>query len=175
MRARWLVTTCPSCFQTWSKQYGQLPFEVVHSTQLLLRLLQEGRIAPAREPAIRRAPDKAGPIRVTYHDPCDLGRKGGIYDEPRAILAKIPGIEFVEMASNRANALCCGGGGNLESLENTLSAAIADRRLAQAQAIGAEVIVSACQQCQRTLGAATRRNKVRIQVMDIAQILEATL
>jgi Fe-S oxidoreductase len=140
-----------------------------------LRLLEEGRIQPTHPPAIRRQADRNGPIRITYHDPCDLGRKGGIFDPPRQILARLPGVEFVEMPHNRADALCCGGGGNLESLENDLSAAIATRRLAEAQSVDAEVIVTACQQCQRTLGMAARRNRVRVPTMDIAQILLATL
>ena len=141
----------------------------------LFLCLEDCRIAPRHPPAIRRQKGRTGPIRVTYHDPCDLGRKGDIYDEPRQILAHIPGIEFVEMRSNRADALCCGGGGNLESLEVDLSAAIANRRLAEAQAVDAEVIVTACQQCQRTLGMAARRNRVRIPTMDTAQILLASL
>jgi heterodisulfide reductase subunit D len=175
LRPRWLVATCPSCHKTWKADYPDKSFDVLHSTELLLRLLEEGRIQPAHPPAIRRQAGRDGPIRVTYHDPCDLGRKGGIYDPPRQILSRLPGVEFVEMASNRANALCCGGGGNLESLEGDLSAAIATRRLAQAQRVDAEVIVTACQQCQRTLGMAARRDRVRIPTMDIAQIVLATL
>ena len=175
LEPRWLVATCPSCHKTWKSDYPATSFEVLHSTELLVRLLEDGRIAPRHPPAIRRQKGRTGPIRVTYHDPCDLGRKGDIYDEPRQILAHIPGIEFVEMRSNRADALCCGGGGNLESLEVDLSAAIANRRLAEAQAVDAEVIVTACQQCQRTLGMAARRNRVRIPTMDTAQILLASL
>ena len=175
LRPRWLVATCPSCHKTWKSEYPAASFDAVHATELLLRLLEEGRIKPTQPPAIRRQPGRSGPLRVTYHDPCDLGRKGGIYEQPRQILAHLPGIEFVEMHSNRANALCCGGGGNLESLEADLSAAIADRRLAEAQAVDAEVIVTACQQCQRTLGMAARRNRVRVPTMDVAQILLASL
>ena len=175
LRPRWLVATCPSCHKTWKSDYPDTSFEVVHSTELLLRLLEEKRIQPKHPPTIRRQPGREGPIRITYHDPCDLGRKGNIYDQPREVLAHLPGIEFVEMPTNRALASCCGGGGNLESLENDLSAAIATRRLREAQSIDADVIVTACQQCQRTLGMAARRNRVRLPTMDIAQILLATL
>jgi heterodisulfide reductase subunit D len=170
-----VVATCPSCYKTFKTRYPQDQFEALHATQLLLKLLEEGRLRPAHTPRVRRDPSKTGPLRVTYHDPCDLGRKAGVYEPPRQILARIPGIELVEMETNRALASCCGGGGNLESLEPDLSAAIADRRFAQAQSVGAEVIVSACQQCQRTLGMAGRRARSRVPVMDIAQILLASL
>jgi len=170
-----LVATCPSCYKTWKTVYPPAEFDILHATQMLLALMEEGRIAPARPPAIARKPGAAGPLRVTYHDPCDLGRKAGVYDPPRQILARLPGVELVEMANNRALSTCCGGGGNLESLEPELSAAIADRRLAQAQDVGAEVIVTACQQCQRTLSMAARRNKVRLPTMDVGQILLSTL
>jgi heterodisulfide reductase subunit D len=114
-------------------------------------------------------------MRVTYHDPCDLGRKSGVYDAPRAIIEAIPGVELAEMVDNRDAALCCGGGANLESLSPQLSAAVAKRRLEQAQAVGAEAIVSACQQCERTLSMAARRERIKIRVMDVVQLLRAAL
>ncbi len=172
---RHLVAACPSCYKTWKSVYPKASFDILHSTELLLTLLNEGRIQPAHPPTISRKAGASGPLRVTYHDPCDLGRKAGVYDPPRAVIAKLPGVELVEMSANRALANCCGGGGNLESLEAELSAAIADRRLAQAQAVGAEVIVTACQQCQRTLSMAARRNKVRLPTIDVAQLVLATL
>ena len=172
---RKLAATCPSCYKTWKTVYPPTSFEIVHATELLSQMVTEGRIMPAHMPTIRREPGAQGPLRVTYHDPCDLGRKAGVYDPPREVLARLPDIQFVEMSANRALANCCGGGGNLETLESDLSAAIADRRLAQAQAVGAEVIVTACQQCQRTLGMAARRNRVRMPVVDISQILLASL
>jgi heterodisulfide reductase subunit D len=107
---------------------------------------------------------------VTYHDPCDLGRKQGIFDAPRQVLAAIPGLELVEMADNRENSHCCGGGGNLETFDVDLAQSVSDLRLAQAQEVEAQVIVSACQQCERTLTTAARRNRVRIRVMDVAEM-----
>jgi heterodisulfide reductase subunit D len=111
------------------------------------------------------------PMKVTYHDPCDLGRKCGVYDAPRRILDKIPGLTLVEMEENRENAHCCGGGGNLESHNAELASEIAKRRVRQAAATGAKAIVSACQQCERTLGNAARASRIRIRVMDINQIV----
>ena len=167
--ARRVVMTCPSCYHSWHHVYpqvvGELGFEVVHATQFLAEMLDEGRLN-----------FKEGrKMVVTYHDPCDLGRKGGIYDEPRRVLAAIPGVELVEMDSRRETALCCGGGGNLETFDPQLGAEVAARRVAEAQAVGARVIASACPQCERTLTKSTRANKVRIRVMDVAQLVERAL
>jgi heterodisulfide reductase subunit D len=136
----------------------------VHATQYLAELLESGRL-PLRE--IKE--------RVTYHDPCDLGRKSKEYDAPRRILQAIPGLELVEMTNNKANAICCGGGGNQESLNPEVSAGVADHRLAEAQRTGASLLVSACQQCERTLTMAARRGKVRMKVMDITELVRRAL
>jgi heterodisulfide reductase subunit D len=159
-----LVTACPSCFYTFKELYPELGMELWHTSEFLLQILEE------RALALRPFPKK-----VTYHDPCDLGRKSGIYEAPRQVLQSIPGLELVEMEANRAEAFCCGGGGNMESIDPALSATIADRRLAQAQAVGAEVIASACQQCERTLAMAARRAKARIRVVDIAQLVREAM
>ncbi len=163
--ARRLVATCPSCYHTWAHEYPRildepLGFDVLHSTELLASLIQEGKIK------LKRIDQK-----VTYHDPCDLGRTSGIFDAPRQILKAIPGIEFVEMADNREMSLCCGGGGDAEMADAELTAAVARRRIQQAQETGAQVVVSACQQCVRTLTEAARKNKIRLKVMDISELV----
>jgi len=160
---RRLVTTCPSCYHAWKTAYPQDRVEVVHAVEFLAQAVADGRI-PWREPA-------GDPLVVTYHDPCDLGRKQDVYDPPREVLQAIPGVELREMSESRADALCCGGGGNLESVDRDLSGGIAALRLAQAQATGAAAIVTACQQCQRTLAMAARRERVRMQVWDLSQIV----
>jgi heterodisulfide reductase subunit D len=162
--AQTLITTCPSCYHMWEHEYAPDFVTVKHSTEFLAELVEAGRV-----------PLQSLDIRVTYHDPCDLGRKSGVYDPPRSIIQAIPGVELVEMEDNRDAALCCGGGGNLESLDPELSRAVARRRLEQAQAVGAEAIISACQQCERTLAMAARREKIRIRVMDVVQLLRAAL
>ncbi len=163
--ARRLVASCPSCYHTWHADYARmlgepLGFEVMHSTQFLADLLEQGRIA-------------LGPIeqKITYHDPCDLGRTSGIYDEPRYVFERIPGIELIEMQDHAERSLCCGGGGDMEMAEPELTAAVAKRRVGQAQATGAQVIVSACQQCKRTLAGAVRKEKVRMKVQDITEVV----
>jgi heterodisulfide reductase subunit D len=163
--ARRLVATCPSCYHTWAYEYPRLldeplGFEVLHSTELLVELVQQGKVK------LNRLEQK-----VTYHDPCDLGRTSGIYDAPRQILQAIPGIELVEMADNRELSLCCGGGGDAEMADAELTAAVARRRIQQAQDTGAQVVVSACQQCVRTLTESARKNKIRLKTMDISELV----
>jgi len=161
-----LVTTCPSCYHTWRDVYPELAGEplglaVLHSTQLLEQLLAAGRLRPRG----------LEPLLVTYHDPCDLGRKSAVYDAPRRLLASIPGVTLVEMARSRENAMCCGGGGNLETVDAGLSTTIARQRLAQAEDVGAQVLVSACQQCKRTLFGAAKRARSRLKVLDVTELL----
>lgn len=160
-----VVTTCPSCYHTWRDTYAELsgktlPFQVLHASQLLEQYIRQGRL-------------QLGEIeeKVTYHDPCDLGRNSGVYDAPRFVLASIPGLEFVEMADHGVGANCCGGGGNLEAVDPNLTAAIASQRLGDAVEIGAKTVVSGCQQCKRTLQVNARKNKVRLRFMDITEIV----
>ena len=165
MGAKTLVTTCPSCHYTWSHLYplfdpSPLGFEVLHASQFLVRLMEDSQLNLGRFEQV-----------VTYHDPCDLGRKGGIFDAPRQVIESIPGIEFREMDATREDALCCGGGGDVQIVDERVTAAVADRRLSQAQQTDARVILSACQQCKRTLMAASRRNKARVRVMDLAELV----
>jgi Fe-S oxidoreductase len=163
--ARRLVTTCPSCYHTWAHEYSRilgepLGFEVLHSSELVADLIEGGRL---------KLHGFGQP--VTYHDPCDLGRTSGIYDAPRQVIEAIPGIEFTEMADNRELSLCCGGGGDAEMADAALTAAVGKRRVEQAQETDAKVIISACQQCSRTLAEAARRNRIRMRAMDITELV----
>ncbi len=163
--ASMLIAACPSCYHTWEYLYPKLlgeptGLQIRHASQVLVELLRDGRLTP--QPVEER---------VTYHDPCDLGRNSGIYDAPRQALAAIPGLELVEMANHREHALCCGGGGNMEVVAPELSAAIARRRLAQALDTGASVLVTPCQQCKRTLANAARQARARLKVLDLNEYL----
>ena len=166
-----LVTTCPSCYHMWHHTYPEvlgepLGFEVVHATQVLAEVVTQGRLELAE-------PKRTGV--VTYHDPCDLGRKSGIFDEPREVLRRVPGYTFVEMQQSREHALCCGGGGNLETFDADLVQEVAAQRIAQAAEVGATVLVSACPQCVRTLAKAARTQRVRVRVLDLTQFVEMAL
>jgi heterodisulfide reductase subunit D len=166
-----LVTTCPSCYHMWHHTYPEvlgepLGFEVVHAVEVLQELVTGGQLELTE-------PRRAGV--VTYHDPCDLGRKSGIYDAPREVLRRVPGYTFVEMQQSREHALCCGGGGNLETFDSDLVQEVAARRIAQAAEVGATVLVSACPQCVRTLSKAARAQRVRVRVLDLTQFVEMAL
>ena len=165
MGVKTLVTTCPSCYYTWEHIYPRLGaprlgFEVLHASQYLARLIEDGKL-------------KLGSVEqvVTYHDPCDLGRKSGVYDAPRYVIEAIPGVEFREFEATRQDAMCCGGGGDVQIVDDSVTAAVAGRRVQQAQKTGARILLSACQQCKRTLMAATRKEKVRMRVMDLAELV----
>jgi heterodisulfide reductase subunit D len=164
-QAKRVAFSCPSCYHIWKHVYPrvlgeELDLELLHTTELLDRLLDEHKLEL-----------DAWPMMVTYHDPCDLGRKSKVYDAPRNVLSRIPGLTLVEMAENRADAHCCGGGGNLESHSADLAQQVAQQRVQQAAATGARVLVSACQQCERTLSNAARASRTRIRVMDIGEVV----
>jgi heterodisulfide reductase subunit D len=162
--AQQVIFSCPSCYYAWTHLYPDLAdvsgIQFLHATEFMARMLSGDQVV-------------LGPVEevVTYHDPCDLGRKSGVYDAPREVLARIPGLEFREMVACGENALCCGGGGDVEISDPTVSTQVAGRRLAQVQATGASYVASACQQCKRTLQEGARRNKIRVRAIDIAELV----
>jgi heterodisulfide reductase subunit D len=178
MGAARLVTTCPSCYHMWVKLYPELldaetGLEILHASELLAEWV-----------AGQRLPLGELPLRVTYHDPCDLGRKSGVYGAPRQVLGHdggrghgrgIPGLSFVEMSGAGQISECCGGGGNLASFDPEVVNEIALRRVGRACEVGAQALISACQQCERTLMAAVRRHpearRARLRVMDITELV----
>ena len=114
-------------------------------------------------------------MTVTYHDPCDLGRGARVFDEPRELISSIPGVKFVELPRNRENCQCCGGGGNVEMIDATLSAEIARQKIDEILGTGAQAVITSCQQCVRTMTTYVRRNKVPIEVMDITELIHRAL
>lgn len=164
--AKILVSTCASCYHTWKHIYPEMlsdfpdDLEVLHAAEYMARLVESGQL-------------RLGPLErvVTYHDPCDLGKRSGIYDEPRYVLDHIPGLELREMVNHRQNSLCCGGGGNVEAFSPDTVNEASRRRLEQAQATGAGYVVSACQQCMRTLFNGARKNRIRVRALDLSQIV----
>jgi Fe-S oxidoreductase len=112
-------------------------FEVVHISQYVLELIHEGRLELS----------KRYEKKVTYHDPCYLGRHNGIYEEPREALRKIPGLELMEMPDSLEDSLCCGGGGGRIWMETVKGERFSDLRLEQAIGVGAEVLVTSCPYC----------------------------
>jgi len=134
-----ILVSSPHCYQTFKHEYPEFMvcFEVVHISELLHELIESGRLV-LEKPVAKK---------VTYHDPCYLGRHNGIYDAPRESLKKTPGLELVEMPDNRQKSLCCGGGGGRIWMDTPKGERFADLRLAQAKALGAELLVTACPYC----------------------------
>jgi heterodisulfide reductase subunit D len=157
--AKKVIFSCPSCYQTWKAHYNP-DVELFHSTQFLERLITDGAILLNEMNTT-----------VTYHDPCDLGRNSGVYDAPREILKSIPGLTFVELEKNRAQSICCGGGGNLEMADSNLSGSVAEHKIEEIQATGAKTVVTSCQQCVRTIKSRARAQKMDLNVLDITELV----
>ncbi|MFQ5803284.1 MAG: (Fe-S)-binding protein [Candidatus Methylomirabilales bacterium] len=161
--ANTVVFNCPSCYQTWMRHYRpHLPARVAlyHSTQFLARLIADNRLR------LRRLGKT-----VTYHDPCDLGRNSGVYEEPRAVLQALPGVEFRESRWNRVQAHCCGGGGDLEAVDADLANTIASGTLQTLADTGADILAVACPQCKRMFQGAAKSGKSRIEVVDVVELV----
>jgi glycolate oxidase len=166
--AKELVTPCAGCYKTFKKLYpqvGDLGLEVYHSVHYLERLINEGKLKFKGELG----------KKVTYHDPCDLGRTFQIFEEPRNILKAIPGLEFVEMARNRLQARCCGGGGGVLANNPDMAVDMAAERVRDALEVGAEIIVSGCAACKDNLRkgakAIPKEERGKIKIMDITEIV----
>jgi heterodisulfide reductase subunit D len=159
MGSKRVVFSCPSCYQTWREHY-KTDLELLHSTQYIKRLIEDGALTL-----------KDVNTTVTYHDPCDLGRNAGVYDEPRQLLKSIPGLTVVELEKNRDQSVCCGGGGNLEIADSTLSGTMAQKKIEEIQQTGATTVVTSCQQCVRTIKSRVRRQKADLNVLDITELV----
>jgi Fe-S oxidoreductase len=142
-----LLVSSPHCYHTFKNEYPEfmVNFEVVHITEFLAELVEKGRLTlpPERDPGVK---GNLG-MKVTFHDPCYLGRHNGIYDQPRDLLEKIPGVELVEMPDFRENSLCCGGGGGRIWAETPKEERFSDLRVAQASEVGADVLATSCPYC----------------------------
>ena len=134
-----ILVSSPHCYHTFKNEYPEfmVNFEVVHMSQFLLELIRDGRLKITGEAA----------KKITFHDPCYLGRHNGIYDEPRDLLKQIPGLELAEMTDSRAGSLCCGGGGGRIWMDTPKEERFSDLRVEQALETGAEVLVTSCPYC----------------------------
>ncbi len=176
-----VVTGCPGCLRglkKYAKYVGKLNFEVIHTSELINRLINEGKLEFSKEFKRKNLP-------IVYHDPCELGRVSflegqGIFDEPREILADIPGVDsFLEFPTNREDSVCCGGGGGLKAVDYDLTTDITARKIDEAIKLEAKTIVSGCPNCkgQISIGVEAKKEqmkakgeKFKMKVMDIVDI-----
>lgn len=172
-----VVATCAHCFNTFAREYPQLDgrYEVVHHTQLLDRLVREGRLVPV-------APSEPERRSVTYHDACYLGRHNDVYAPPRELLAAVPGLQLAEMPRREENSFCCGAGGGRVFMQETIGTRINVERASEAISTGASAIATACPFCTVMLtdGVAAAGGGVAgpqdgVQVLDVAQMLLAAV
>ncbi len=168
-----IVATCPHCFNTLANEYPQNGgnYEVVHHTQLLGRLVEEGRLTPVT------------PIDqlVTYHDPCYLGRHNKVYTPPREVLSTVPGLRQQEMHRCKERGFCCGAGGARMWMEEKIGKRINVERVDEALALDPDVVSTACPYCMVMLSDAVTAKKQSgearedVEVLDVAQILRRSL
>jgi Fe-S oxidoreductase len=164
-----IVASCPHCFNTMSREYPDLggDFEVIHHTELLARLLKEGKLKPK----------ESVDAKVTYHDPCYLARHNDVLKQPRSVVNAIPGVEATEMHRCKKGTFCCGAGGARMWMEETVGKRINIERIEEALATDADIVSTGCPYCMIMLDDAVK-DKVQkkeasenVQVLDVAQIL----
>ncbi|MDO5034992.1 MAG: (Fe-S)-binding protein [Actinomycetaceae bacterium] len=163
-----IVVSCAHCFNTIANEYPDLggTFEVVHHTQLLNRLVRDGLLTPV-------APENPDSGRkITYHDPCFLGRHNNIYEAPRELLGANAALEIVEMPRSGETAMCCGAGGARAWMEETQGTRISQARVNEAADTGAEVIATACPFCSQMLGATPQSDSGKtVEIQDVAVLM----
>jgi Fe-S oxidoreductase len=193
-----LVTGCSDCYHAFKVLYDKFnmkgDMEVLHTSEYFDRLIKEGKIEIT----------KKVPLRVTYHDPCHLGRLGepyihwegkevpghirifeppkeyrrgayGIYEPPRDILRSIPGLKLIEMDRIKEYAWCCGAGGGVKETNPEFAQWTAKERIAEAESTEAEAIVTACPGCERSFNDTIRENGSRLKVYDVIELLERAI
>ena len=166
---RTIVASCPHCFNTIAREYPQLggTYEVVHHTQLLAKLVQDGKISPVT----------AVEEKITYHDPCFLGRHNKVFTPPRAIIDAVPGTTTEEMHRCKNRGFCCGAGGARMWMEERIGKRINTERIEEALSLNPDTISTACPYCLVMLGDAVSAKKASgdapdtLEVVDVAQLL----
>jgi Fe-S oxidoreductase len=164
-----VVASCPHCFNTISREYPQLGgnYEVVHHTQLLAKLVADGKLTPVT------------PVeeKITYHDPCFLGRHNKVFTPPREIIEAVPGTSAEEMHRCKNRGFCCGAGGARMWLEESIGKRINTERIEEALALNPDTVSTACPYCMVMLGDAINAKKASgeakqsLEVIDVAQLL----
>ena len=164
-----ILVSSPHCYHTFKNEYPEfmVDFEVIHISQYLFELINGGRLELTKEYG----------KKVTYHDPCYLGRHNDIYDEPREVLKKVPGLELNEMPDSLEDSLCCGGGGGRIWMETPKGERFSDLRVEQAIGVGAEVLVTSCPYCIANFEDSRLTLDVteKIEVKDVTEIIQESI
>ena len=159
-----ILTVCPGCYLTLKVDYPKLvkdfPFEVVHISEFLSQLLEIGKLQLTKQVG----------LKVTYHDPCHIGRRFNLYEPPRTVLSSIPGLKLVEMSRSRENAQCCGAGGGVKSAFSDTALKIGVSRMEEAAQTKADLLVTSCPFCCVNLGDASRQAQL-LPVSDLTEIV----
>ncbi|MHB8507449.1 MAG: (Fe-S)-binding protein [Candidatus Dormibacteria bacterium] len=167
-----VLTGCPHCFNTIKNEYPQLGFEaeVVHHTEFIQQLIEQGRVklSPEIDVALKGK-------KVTYHDPCYLGRWNNVYEPGREILEKLQGLDRIEMHRHGRQAFCCGAGGGRMWMEETLGKRINRERVQHAEEIDADWIATACPFCLTMMMEGVTSQNLAMDVADVAQLVAANL
>ena len=157
-----IIVSSPHCYHTFKNEYPEfmVNFEIVHMSRYLLDLINNGRI------------ELKGKFsrKVTYHDPCYLGRHNDIYEEPREVLEKIPGLQLIEMADSRKDSLCCGGGGGRIWMDTPKGERFSDIRLEQAKEVGARILATSCPYCITNF----EESRLNLEYEDVLEIKDIT-
>ncbi len=160
-----LITSCSDCYDAFKRIYPALEqdmdVEILHITEYINRLIREEKIKPVKEV----------PMKITYHDPCHLGRISGVYNAPRSILHSISGIELLEMRRSKENSLCCGAGGGVMEAYSDFTMWTAKERIIEAKETGAKAIVTACPWCERNFKDAIKEMGEDFEVYDVIELL----
>ena len=163
-----ILVSSPHCYHTFKNEYPEfnVHFEIVHISQFLREMMNEGRLRPVRD--IEK--------KITYHDPCYLGRHNGIFDAPRDVLKSVSDGKLTEMENYRENSLCCGGGGGRIWMETPKGERFSDLRVNQALDVGAEVLVTSCPYCITNLTDSGQGlgDGQAIEIKDITEIVQET-
>jgi len=173
-----VVTSSPHCFHTFRNEYPAFQALKPAEEQLDLRFRHYTLVLRELVTASSVMFERPLNVKVTYHDPCYLGRHNQIFDPPREVIAAIPGVQMVEMAHNRANSLCCGGGGNRiwqEDLDAEVK--MSEIRIREAEATGAEILITACPLCLIMLEDARKTTGLEdtLLVMDLNELMAMAL
>jgi Fe-S oxidoreductase len=165
-----ILTTSPHCYSVFKNEYPKLRADVWHYTQLLAELVSTEKLTFA-------PPQNREEMIITYHDPCYLGRHNGVYEEPRLVLASLPGVRLVEMARNRERSFCCGGGGGRMWVETRERKHPAEIRVKEALATGAKLLITACPFCLINFDEAVKSLDLEgaLQVWDLAELVSSRL